>query len=192
MSKIGYIRVSTEHQETARQEEMMRQADVDRLFIEKASGKTTERQELKKLMLYLREEDVLFIESLSRLGRSTRDLLQIVDELNQKGVKLVSMKENIDTQTPRGRFVLAVFASLSELEREQTLQRQREGIAVAKKAGKYKGRKFKKIDETLFKKLYSKWKNHEITAVSFAQKIGLLPNAFYRRIRRYESTLKIN
>lgn len=127
MGKIGYIRVSTEHQETARQEALMKKYQVERVFAEKMSGKNADRPELKTMLEYVREGDTLYIESISRLGRSTRDLLNIIDVLQQKKVTLVSSKENIDTNTPQGRFVLSIFAALSELEREQTLQRQREG-----------------------------------------------------------------
>lgn len=192
MSKIGYVRVSTETQETARQLKLMEEFGVDKIFEEKVSGKNTDRTEFKKLMEYLREDDVLYIESISRLSRSVRDLLRIVDELNKKGVKFISHKENIDTSTPQGRFVLSIFAALSELEREQVLQRQREGIEIAKAAGKYKGRQRIKIDEELFKKCYKKWKNGEITAVQFQEKVSLIPVTFYRRIKRYETEGVIN
>lgn len=192
MSKIGYVRVSTETQETARQLKLMEEFCVDKIFEEKVSGKNTDRTEFKKLMEYLREDDVLYIESISRLSRSVRDLLRIVDELNKKRVKFISHKENIDTSTPQGRFVLSIFAALSELEREQVLQRQREGIEIAKKAGKYKGRQRKKVDEEIFKRCYKKWKAGEITAVQFQQKIGLIPVTFYRRIKRYEAEGVIN
>lgn len=192
ISKIGYVRVSSETQDTARQLAIMKEYKVDKIFEEKASGKNTDRKEFKKMMEYLREDDILYVESISRLSRSVRDLLKIVDELNSKGVKFVSNKENIDTTTPQGRFVLSIFAALSELEREQTLQRQREGIAIAKAAGKYKGRQRIQIDEELFKKYYKKWKAKEITAVQFQKKIGLIPETFYRRIRRYEAEGVIN
>ena len=122
MGRIGYIRVSTEHQETARQEAIMEQYHVERVFAEKMSGKNVNRPELKAMLDYVREGDTLYIESISRLGRSTRDLLNIIDVLQRKDVTLVSSKENIDTNTPQGRFVLSIFVALSELEREQTLQ----------------------------------------------------------------------
>lgn len=154
MGKIGYIRVSTEHQETARQEALMKQYQVERVFAEKMSGKNANRPELKAMLEYVRDGDTLYIESISRLGRSTRDLLNIIDVLQKKGVTLVSSKENIDTNTPQGRFVLSIFAALSELEREQTLQRQREGIAIAKSQGKYKGRQPLPIDWVKFGQLY--------------------------------------
>lgn len=192
ISKIGYVRVSSETQDTARQLAIMQEYEVDKVFEEKASGKNTERAELKKMLDYVREGDVLYIESISRLSRSVRDLLRIVDKLNARGVELVSHKENIDTITPQGRFVLSIFGALSELEREQTLQRQREGIAIAKAEGKYKGRQRIQVDEELFKKLYKKWKAGEITAVTFQKKIGLIPNTFYRRVKRFEKEGAIN
>jgi len=190
MGKIGYIRVSTEHQETARQEAIMEQYQVERVFAEKISGKNANRPELKAMLDYVREGDTLYIESISRLGRSTRDLLHIIDVLQRKGVTLISSKENIDTNTPQGRFVLSIFAALSELEREQTLQRQREGIAIAKAQGKYKGRQPIAIDWGKFGQLYELWKTDKITAVEFQKRMGLRANTFYRRLREYESRLK--
>ena len=140
MSKIGYIRVSTEHQETARQQEIMCDYQVDRIFSEKLSWSTqktalfaTDRPQLHAMLDYVRDGDTLYIESISRLGRSTKDLLNIIDTLTEKGVTLVSHKENIDTDTPSGKFMLTVFAALSQLEREQLKQRQREGIEIAKR-----------------------------------------------------------
>ena len=186
MGKIGYIRVSTEHQETARQEALMMQYQVERVFAEKMSGKNADRPELKAMLEYVREGDTLYIESISRLGRSTRDLLNIIDVLQKKGVTLVSSKENIDTNTPQGRFVLSIFAALSELEREQTLQRQREGIAIAKSQGKYKGRQPLPIDWIKFGQLYEQWKSGFITAVWFQKEMGLQANTFYRRLKEYE------
>ena len=115
MSRIGYIRVSTEHQETARQQEIMDNYRVERIFSEKLSGANTERPQLKAMLEYIREGDVLYVESISRLGRSTKDLLNIIDTLSEKGVTLVSNKENIDTDTPSGKFMLTVFAALSQL-----------------------------------------------------------------------------
>lgn len=116
ISKIGYVRVSTEGQETARQEELMKALGVEKVFLEKVSGKNTERVEFQKMMSYLREGDTLYVESISRLSRSIRDLLKTIDELNERGVKFVSQKENINTNSPQGRFMLSVFAALSELE----------------------------------------------------------------------------
>ena len=188
MSKIGYIRVSTEHQETARQKEIMDSYQVDRIFSEKLSGANTDRPQLRAMLDYVREGDTLCIESISRLGRSTKDLLNIIDTLTEKGVTLVSHKENIDTDTPAGKFMLTVFAALSQLEREQLKQRQREGIEIAKAQGKYTGRKPIPIDWTKFGQLYGEWKAKNITGRDFMRKMGLTANTFYRRIREYEIT----
>ena len=154
MSKIGYIRVSSEHQETARQQEIMNNYKVDRIFSEKISGATADRPQLKAMLDYVREGDTLYVESISRLGRSTRDLLNIIDTLTDKGVTLISHKENIDTNSPTGKFMLTVFAALSQLEREQLKLRQREGIEIAKAQGKYTGRKPIQIGWSKFETLY--------------------------------------
>lgn len=130
--------------------------------------------------------DTLYVESISRLGRSTRDLLNIIDTLNDKGVTLVSHKESIDTDTPTGKFMLTVFAALSQLEREQLKQRQREGIEIAKAQGKYTGRKPIPIDWERFGELYGEWKSKNITGRDFMQRMDLSANTFYRRVREYE------
>jgi len=171
MSKIGYIRVSTEHQETARQQDIMCSYQVDRIFSEKISGANKDRPQLRAMLDYVREGDTLYIESISRLGRSTKDLLNIIDTLTEKGV--ISHKENIDTDTPSGKFMLTVFAALSQLEREQLKQRQRESIEIAKVQGKYTGRKPIPTDWTRFGQLYGEWKSKSITGRDFMRKMGL-------------------
>ena len=186
MSKIGYIRVSTERQETARQQEIMCDYQVDRIFSEKLSGATTDRPQLKAMLDYVRE-DALYVESISRLGRSTKDLLNIIDTLTDKGVTLISHKESIDTNTPTGKFMLTVFAALSQLEREQLKQRQREGIEIAKAQGKYTGRKPIPFDWEWFGKLYGEWKAKQITGRDFMRRMELSANTFYRRVREYEA-----
>ena len=110
MRKIGYIRVSTEHQETDRQQEIMCDYQVDRIFSEKLSGANTARPQLRAMLDYVREGDTLYVESISRLGRSTKDLLNIIDTLTNKGVTLISHKKKIDTDTPAGKFMLTVGA----------------------------------------------------------------------------------
>lgn len=192
MAKIGYIRVSSIGQETARQDHLMKELGVEKVFSEKLSGKTADRSELQKMLQYVREDDILYVESISRLSRSIRDLLKIVDTLQNKGVKLVSCKESLDTGTPQGRFVLSIFAALAELEREQTLQRQKEGINIAKAAGVYKGKQFRTIDTEQFQKLYKKWTEKEITAAEFGRRAGLPSSSLYRRIKHYKATGKIN
>ncbi len=125
----------------------------------------------------------MIVESISRIARNTRDLLSIVSELTEKGVEFVSLKESIDTTTPQGRFMLTVFGALAELERESILERQREGIEIAKSDGKYKGRKPVDVDEKLFRTVCKKWRNGEITATAAMKEVGLKPNTFYRRVK---------
>lgn len=187
MSKIGYIRVSTEKQETARQQEIMNNYKVDRIFSEKLSGANTDRPQLKAMLDYVRDGDTLYIESISRLGRSAEDLLNIIDTLTTKGVTLISHKESIDTDTPTGKFMLTVFAALSQLEREQLKLRQREGIEIAKTQGKYTGRKPIEIDWEKFGKLYTDWKSKKITGRDFMRRMDLSVNTFYRRLHEYEA-----
>jgi len=139
--KIGYIRVSTTEQNVDRQVAIMKELEVDHIFPDKMSGKNTDRPELKRMMAFVRDGDTVIVESISRFARCTKDLLNLVDQLNEKKVAFVSMKESIDTATASGKFILTVFAALSQLERENILQRQAEGIGIAKEKGIYKGRK---------------------------------------------------
>lgn len=136
--------------------------------------------------MYVRDVDTLFVESISRLGRSTKDLLNIIDTLTDKGVTLISHKEKIDTDTPTGKFMLTVFAALSQLEREQLKQRQREGIEIAKAQGKYTGRKPIPTDWTRFGQLYGEWRAKNLTGRDFMRRMDMSANTFYRRVREYE------
>ena len=139
--KIGYVRVSTVEQNEIRQEVLMKELGVERVYIDKASGRNMKRPQLEEMMNFMREGDVIVVESISRLSRSIRDFLYLLDKFQQEGVRLVSQKEQLDTDTPQGRFMLNIFASLGEFEADQNKQRQRAGIELAKAAGKYKGRK---------------------------------------------------
>ena len=123
--RIGYIRVSTQEQNTIRQEILMERLGVDELYIDRASGKNAQRPELQKMMEYVRRGDTVIVESISRFARNTRDLLELVERLTGKGVEFISQKEAIDTTTPTGKFMLTVFGAVAELEREYILQRQR-------------------------------------------------------------------
>ncbi len=181
--RVGYVRCSTVEQNEARQLKMMEEQNAEKIFIDKASGKNTDREEFKAMMAFVRTGDVVIVESISRIARNTRDLLSIISELTEKGVEFVSLKESIDTATPQGRFMLTVFGALAELERENILERQREGIEIAKSEGKYKGRKPVDIDENKFKAVCARWRAGEITATAAMQEVGLKPNTFYRRVK---------
>ena len=181
--KIGYIRVSTIEQNEGRQIEALNGAGAEQLYIDKASGKNANRPQLKEMLDHLRSGDIVITESISRIARNTRDLLGIVEELQRQGVEFVSLKESIDTTTPQGKFMLTVFAAMAELERESILERQREGIALAKAAGAYKGRKPVEVNGDRFKGVCGRWRAGEITARSAMQELGLKPNTFYRRVK---------
>ena len=179
--KIGYIRVSTQEQNTMRQEGLMQELGVDEVYIDRLSGKNTDRPELKKMMDYVRKGDTVIVESISRFARNTRDLLELVEKLTAKGVEFVSRKEAIDTTTPTGKFMLTVFGAVAELEREYILQRQREGIAIAKEQGKYKGRK--PIDAPEFEQVTARWKSGAITAAEAMRTLHMTKTTFYRRAK---------
>lgn len=179
--KIGYVRVSTEEQNTARQEIMLRELGVDELFIDKASGKNADRPELRRMMEYVRRGDTVIVESISRFARNTRDLLDLVEHLTEKQVEFVSRKEAIDTTTPTGKFMLTVFAAVAELEREYILQRQREGIAIAKTQGKYRGKAAKDYPD--FERVVARWRSGEITAVQAMNLLGMSKTRFYARAK---------
>lgn len=190
--KVGYIRVSTEEQNTIRQEVIMQDLGVERVYMDKASGKSrTGRPQLEAMMDFVREGDVIVVESISRFARSTRDLLTLVEQLTEKGVGFVSQKESIDTNTPQGKFMLTVFGAMAELEREQTLQRQREGIAAAKAAGKYKGRKPIEIEDSLVKSVHDQWYKREITTSHAVKLLNVSSRTFYRRMWDYEDSAGI-
>lgn len=184
--KVGYVRVSTEEQNTARQEIIMEQLGVEKVFIDKMSGKNTDRPQLNAMLNFVREGDAVVVESISRFARSTRDLLNLVNGLKDKQVDFISQKESIDTKTPQGKFMLTVFAAMAELERDQILQRQREGIAAAKAAGKYKGRKPIEVDKDFLKTVHTQWYKNEITTAHAVKLLGLSRNTFYRRMWEYE------
>lgn len=182
--KVGYIRISTTEQNTARQDVLMEQLGVEKIYVDKASGKNADRPQLKAMMDFVREGDTLIVESFSRLARSTRDLLQITDQLTEKGVQFVSKKESVDTTTPQGKFMLTVFAALAELEREQILQRQKEGIAVAKAEGKYKGRKEIPVGDMFFA-VTKMWTDGQITLSEAQKRLDMAPATFFRKCKKY-------
>ena len=171
--KVAYIRVSTVEQNEARQLEAMKDKGIEKYFTEKVSAKDTNRPQLQAMLDYVREGDTIYVHDFSRLARSTKDLLDITELLKAKGVHLVSNKENIDTSTPQGRLMLTMISAIYQFERENLLERQREGIAEAVKQGKYKGGQVKRIDDDTFNKYYQQYQSREITKVEFAKRLGV-------------------
>ena len=186
--KIGYVRVSTKEQNTARQEELMKLLEVDRVYIDKMSGKDMERPFLQEMMNFVREGDSVVVESISRFARNTKDLLELTEQLSNKHVQFISQKENIDTNTPAVKFMLTIFGAVAELEREYIRQRQREGIEIAKQQKKYKGRPAKQLDT--FDEIYQQWKSGNITATSASMQLNISRSTFYRKVTAYEADNK--
>lgn len=182
---IAYVRVSTVEQNEQRQLEGLKTYKIDKYFTEKVSAKDTNRPQLKVMMEFAREGDTIYIWDFSRLARSTKDLLDIVEELTNKGVHLRSVKENLDTSTPSGKLMLTMIGAINEFERANMLERQREGIAIAKAKGKYKGRRGIGYPNN-WEEVYDKWKVREITAVKAMELTGLKKNTFYKLIKEYE------
>lgn len=182
MAKIAYIRVSTTQQHTDRQEIALNDIGMDKIFKEKISGVKKDRPELKKMLDYAREGDTLYIESISRLGRSLHDLINIVGQLGEKKVDLVSLKEKIDTSTPQGKLFFHITAALAEFERENMLQRSREGIDAAKIKGTKFGRPRVERPKT-FDDVVAIWKSGKITAVEAQKRLGLNRMTFYRLVK---------
>lgn len=178
---VGYIRISTTGQNTARQEVLMQELGVEKIFIDRLSGKNTDRPQLKELMLFVRQGDTVVVESISRFARNTGDLLELVEQLTTKGVEFISKKEAIDTTTPSGKFMLTVFGAVAELEREYILQRQKEGIAIAKEQGVYKGRK--PISRPEFGTVVASWQKGEMTAVEAMRRLDMKSSTFYRKVK---------
>jgi len=182
---IAYIRVSTIEQNDARQKEALAKYDINKFFIEKVSAKDVNRPELQSMLDYIREDDTIYVKDFSRLARSTKDLLDIVEKLNKKGVKLISLKENLDSNTPTGKLMLTMIGAIYEFERTNLLERQKEGIAIAKRDGKYKGRKEIKHPAN-FSEIYTIWKNRTITGLEAMKRLNLKPNTFYKLVKDWE------
>jgi len=183
-----YIRVSTKDQNTIRQETKAKENNiaVENVFIEKASGKNlTERPVLNNLMSILKTGDKVIVDSISRFARNTKDLLELVEQLNNKGVKFQSLKEAIDTTTNTGVFMMTVFGAVAQLERDYIKDRQAEGIAIAKEEKKYKGRKPIEYP-TDWKKYYDMWKLGTITAKDTIKVLDLKKTTFYKLVNQFE------
>ena len=187
MSDYAYIRVSSVDQNENRQLDAMTALGIppERIFVEKQSGKNAKRPQLQLLIETVRQGDKVIVESISRFARNTRDLLEMVERLAANGVEFVSQKENIDTATPTGKFMLTVFGAVAELERGYILQRQAEGIASAKSRGKHLGRPIIKIPSD-FGNLVKAWEHKEITlSKALEQCGGICASTFYRRLAEY-------
>lgn len=190
--KVAYIRVSTIDQNEARQVEALEKYDIKRYFTEKASAKDTNRPKLQEMMDFVREGDTVYVHDFSRLARSTADLLSIAESLKEKKVELVSIKENIDTSTPTGKLMLTMIAAIAEFERANLLERQREGIAIAKREGKYKGGKPKTVHLESYARELAKYRSRQQTKKEMAKNLGVSRPTLDKIIKQYQIDLQPN
>ena len=186
---LAYIRVSTVEQNEERQKAALQKYSLDRWFIEKASGKDLNRPMLQEMLEYIREDDVVYVEEFSRLGRSTADLLATVRKIEDAGARFVSLKEQFDTTTPAGRLQMTMMAAIAEFERDMILERQREGIAIAKAAGKYKGRK--EINVPNIGEYYEKYMSRQGSKVSIAAELGISRTTLDKLFKKYVKEQKL-
>lgn len=182
---IAYVRVSTVEQNEGRQKEGLSKYDIDKWFVEKVSAKDMNRPQLNTMLDFAREGDTVYVWDFSRLSRSVQDLLSLVEIFQEKKVTLVSIKENLDTATPTGKLMLTMIGAINEFERANLLERQKEGIALAKQNGKYKGRKKIGFPDN-WTEVYEQWKNRQITGTHAMNLLHLKRNTFYNLIREYE------
>lgn len=176
MATVGYARVSTAGQDLTAQLDAL--SNCDRIFQEKASGSSaTARPELQNMLLYVREGDTVVVTKLDRIARNTADLLSIVDQLEEKKVAFKVLNINLDTSTPTGKLMLTMLGAIATFERQLLLERQREGIEIAKAKGVYAGRKPTAMaKEKEVKELVSQgFKKAEI-----ARKLGISVPSVYR------------
>lgn len=181
---IAYVRVSTLEQNEARQREALKDYNIDKWFIEKASGKDTNRPKLQEMLEYVREDDTVYVEEFSRLGRSTADLLATVKAIEDAGAKFKSLKENFDTSTPAGRLQMTMMAAIAEFERAMILERQREGIAIAKREGKYKGRKAVSVPN--IGEYYDRYMRRDGTKMSIAKELNISRTTLDKLFKQYK------
>ncbi|WP_282156247.1 recombinase family protein [Cytobacillus gottheilii] len=143
MRRIGYIRVSSAGQNPSRQIQQLKEFGMDIIFEEKVSGATKDREQLKRMLEGLKEGDIIYVTDLTRITRSTQDLFELIDYIRRKKANLKSLKDtwlDLSKDNPYSQFLITVMAGVNQLERDLIRMRQREGIDLAKKEGKFKGR----------------------------------------------------
>ena len=186
---IAYARVSTEQQELARQLDALEKYGYDKLITEKYSGTKKDRVGLNQLMDILRSGDTVVVESISRLGRNTIDILTIIQELNQSGITFVSLKENIDSSTPTGNAMMGMLAVISQLERDLIAQRTQEGMASAKARGVRLGRPT--LDSDKVKTALKMYDSNEYSVREITQQVGISQGKLYKEINKRKINLLV-
>lgn len=178
---FGYARVSTEQQCLDRQLDMLEKYGVDKIYNEKMTGTKRNRPELEKLMERLTEGDTVVVESLSRLGRSTKDLIWLMETFNSKGVNLVSLKESIDTTSSTGKLLFTLMSALAQFERDVLADRTREGLAAAKARGRKGGRP--PANSESVKRAVKLYRTGEYTAKEIYELTGVRKTTLYKNLK---------
>ncbi|TYR78638.1 recombinase family protein [Priestia megaterium] len=186
--KFGYMRVFTIDQNLDRQKKQLQDFGCERIFFEKMTGTKRDRPELNRMLEFLRAEDTVVVTDLTRLSRSTKDLIEITEIISQKGAHLKSLKESwLDTTTAHGKMLFTIFAGIAQFERDLTSERTKEGILAAKKRGKLPGRP--KADEEKIK--YALYLIEQgMSRTDAAEKAGISRMTLYRKIQKEEKIEK--
>lgn len=179
---IGYARVSTQDQNLDRQLDALNKAGCERIFNEKMTGTHSARPELQLMLMTLRAGDTLVVESFSRLSRSTKDLLDMVEKLSKLGVHLVSLKEDLDTNTATGKMMLTVMSALSQFERDLIAERTKEGLKAARARGRHGGRPRSGTDKDR-KQAYAMYTANVMSCTDIAKRFGISLSTLNRWIR---------
>ena len=177
----GYARVSTLDQNLDRQKDALRAYGVERIFCEKVSGAKKSRPELDKMLAILESGDSVVIESLSRLGRSVKNLSELMETFNEKGIRLISLKESVDTTSATGRLLFTIISSLAAFERETLIERTNEGLASARARGKLGGRP--KTNEAALKKAVALYRTGQYSLADIRERTGVSKSTLYRALQ---------
>ena len=181
----GYARVSTADQNLDRQLDALRKYGIDKLYCEKMSGTKKNRPELDKMLAELSEGDTVVIESLSRLGRSVKNLSELMELYNAKNIRLVSLKETIDTTSPTGRLLYTILSSLAQFERDILVERTTEGLKAARARGRVGGRP--KTDAKVMQKAVALYQTKEYSITDITDLTGVSKSALYRALKERQS-----
>lgn len=146
-------------------------------------------RDLQEMLEYIREDDIVYVEEFSRLGRSTADLLATVQKIEDSGAKFVSLKENFDTKTPAGKLQMTMMVAIAEFERAMILERQQEGIAIAKREGKYKGRKAVSVPN--IEEYYQRYMTRQGTKTSIAAELGISRTTLDKLFKEYRKSIEM-
>lgn len=183
---FGYGRISTHGQNDSRQVKSLLDYGISEkdIFIDEISGSKFERPKLNDMLSRLREGDAVVITSLDRLGRSTVDLIELSNKLNDMGVNLISLKETIDTSTPQGRFFFRTMASMAEFERELINERRAEGMAIAKANGNVGGRP--RVNQEVIESAMALYDAGGMSVSAICRSVGITRATFYNYLKKYQ------